>query len=208
MPERVQGIEGWTTAQAAFIVGEAPQTFTKMVDRTPVKPRVVRRGGVSIRYFGMADLVYIHALDELMKAYTTKSRAELYAAMRRAPKHGLREIVFGEHKYHIHRHVKLVEARAKKLEKLSNQIDTSGGEAVIRGTSIEAHRIAALLDGGMTVAEVIGDYPSLNEEQVLAAKAFAEANPKLGRPFPKSTAKAAMRAVDLSTLDAFADPRE
>ncbi|HEY1749708.1 MAG TPA: DUF433 domain-containing protein [Caulobacteraceae bacterium] len=208
MAAEAQAAEGWTTAQAAFIVGEDPQTFTKVVDRTPVKPRIVDRDGVRVRYFAMADLVYIHALDELTKAYTTKSRAALYDALRRAPKHGVREIVFGEHKYAIHRHFKSVEARARKLEQLSRHIDTSKGEALIKGTGIEAYRIAALLDGGMTMAEVLGDYPSLKEEQALAAKAYADANPKPGRPFPKTTAKAAARKVDLSALDAFADPRE
>jgi uncharacterized protein (DUF433 family) len=208
MAGKAQRIEGWTTAQAAFIVGADPQAFTKVVDRTPVRPRVVKREGVRTRYFAMADLVYIHALDELTKAYTPKSRAELYAALRRAPHHGLREIAFGEHKYQIQRHVRSVEERARQLEKLSGQIDRSSGEALVKGTSIEAHRIAALLDGGMSVAEILGDYPSLNEEKVLAAKAYAEANPKPGRPYPTRTVKAAMRKVNLSALDAFADSRE
>ena len=76
---------------------------------------------------------------------------------------------------------------------------------LITGTQIEVHRIAALLDGGMTVEAVLRDYPSLSEHQVLAAKAYANANPNLGRPYPKQTAKAAMRAVDLTELDEEAD---
>jgi uncharacterized protein (DUF433 family) len=201
-------IQGWTTAQAAFIVGEDPQAFTKVIERSPVKPQVVRRGRLSIRYFGLADLVYIHALGDLTKAFTVETRADLYVALKHAPGHGLREIAFGAHKYNIHRHLRSVQAKVKQLEKLSSRIDTSRGEALIKGTTIEAYRVAALLDGGMTIEEVLGDYPSLNAEKVLAAKAYSEANPKPGRPFPKRTAKAAMRGVDLAALDAFADPPE
>jgi len=51
------------------------------------------------------------------------------------------------------------------------------------------------MDGGMTVEMILADYPSLTERQVLAAKAFADAHPKPGRPYPKRTAKAALRGA-------------
>ena len=89
----------------------------------------------------------------------------------------------------------------KELDKLTAQIDLSGKEPLIRGTQIEAHRIAALLEAGATVEDVIRDYPSLKEQQIVAARVYAEAHPKAGRPYPKQTAKAAMRAADLSALD-------
>ena len=92
-------------------------------------------------------------------------------------------------------------SKLKELEALSNEIDTSSGEARIKGTRIEAFRIAALLDGGMTMGAVLRDYPSLDEHQVLAAKAYAESNPKVGRSYPKITAKAAMRGSGLDALD-------
>jgi uncharacterized protein (DUF433 family) len=84
------------------------------------------------------------------------------------------------------------------LKQLAEQIDSSG---LIKGTDIEAHRIAALLDGGTSAEEVLRDYPSLKAKHILAAKTYAEANPKAGRPYPKLTAKAAMRAANLSALD-------
>lgn len=208
MQGEAEKMERWTTAQAAFILGEDPQKFTKVVDRTPVKPRVVRRGKTRVRYFDMADLVYIHALDELIKTYTTQSRSDLYTALKGASSRRRHEIKFGSHKYNFYKHLRSVQVQARKLERLSNQIDASGDEALIRGTSIEAQRIAALLDGGMTVSDILGDYPSLNQGRVLAAKAYAEANPKPGRPYPSRTAKAAMRKVDLSALDAFSDAHD
>lgn len=75
------------------------------------------------------------------------------------------------------------------------------GRAVIAGTAIEAHRVAALLDGGlMDVDEVVGDFVSLTRAQVLAAKSYADAHPWTGEPFPPLTAKKAMREARLDDL--------
>lgn len=75
------------------------------------------------------------------------------------------------------------------------------GRAVLKGTSVEAHRIAALIQGGMSREEVLGDYPSLNAEQVDFAVSYAAAHPNPGPPYPRLSAKAALRAADLSALD-------
>lgn len=74
------------------------------------------------------------------------------------------------------------------------------GTAVIAGTGIAAHRIAALLDGDMDLDEVLQDYVSLTRDQVLAAKAYADRHPWTGRPYPRLTAKKAMRDLDSSVL--------
>ncbi len=74
------------------------------------------------------------------------------------------------------------------------------GRVVIAGTTVEAHRIAALLDGGMDVDEVVSDFVSLTHAQVLAAKAYADAHPWTGKPYPPLTAKKAMREANLDDL--------
>jgi uncharacterized protein (DUF433 family) len=195
--------EEWTVAQAAFVLNEPLDAFKKAVERGPVRPRVVRIGGLRIRKFDLGDLVFLHAQRELKSELTPKGRAELYEAFTKLPHHGARsEVAFGHFKFEFGRHLKEVESKVQELEKLSSEIDDSRGEALIKGTRVEAFRIAALLDGGMTVAAVLRDYPSLTEHQVLAAKAYAEINPKVGRPYPKTTAKAAMRKSGLDALDA------
>jgi uncharacterized protein (DUF433 family) len=194
--------ESWTTAQAAFVLNEPLDVFKKAVERGPVKARVVRTGGLQVRMFGLADLVFLHAERDLKTELTPKGRAELYKALLTLPDYTARsEVQFGEFKFKIGRHLKEVKSKLKDLEKLSNEIDTASGEALIKGTSIEVYRLTALLDGGMTVEDVLRDYPSLNEKQVLAAKAYAESNPKVGRPYPKMTAKAALLGSGLDALD-------
>lgn len=195
-------MEHLTTAQAAFVVGQPLDSFKKVVERAPIKPKLVKRGGRKIRQFGQAELVFLHAYDELKEALTPKSQTALYVALRSSLKHGSdKEVVFGKQRYDIHQHLVFVDQRLKELGKLADQIDASRKEPVVRGTQIEAYRLASLIDGGMSVKDILRDYPSLREQQIVAAKAYAEANPKKGRPYPKQSAKAAMRAADLSALD-------
>jgi uncharacterized protein (DUF433 family) len=184
----------WTAAQAAFVLNEPLDAFKKVVERGPVKPRVVRVGGLRVRKFDLGALVFLQAQGELKAELTPKGRAELYAAMTRLPNlDAATEVAFGDLKFAFGRSLQKVESRLKELDKLSGEIDATGGEPMIRGTRVEVFRLAALLDGGMTVEAVLRDYPSLNARQVLAARAYAQINPKIGRPYPAKTAKAAMR---------------
>ncbi|MFG1379128.1 DUF433 domain-containing protein [Xanthobacter autotrophicus] len=195
-------MDGLTTAQAAFVVGEPLEAFKKVVERAPIKPHMVQRGRRKVRRYGQADLVFLHAYAELRQAFTPKSQSALYDALQVALQKGhQKEVVFGKHRYDLAQHVLVIETKLKELDALNTQIDTSGKDPVIRDTGIEVYRIAALLDAGETVASVLRDYPSFNEPQVIAAQAFAAVHPKVGRPYPKLTAKSAMRAADLSALD-------
>lgn len=75
------------------------------------------------------------------------------------------------------------------------------GNAVLRGIGVEVHRIAALITAGVSVESVLQDYPSLTADQVAFCQVYATAHPNSERPYPGITAKAAMRAADLSALD-------
>lgn len=76
---------------------------------------------------------------------------------------------------------------------------------LIRGTSVEAYRIAALVDGGMSVAEILKDYQNLTPAQVDASIAYAKAHPEQGRPYPRRTAKSAIRVGGDTLAFAFRD---
>jgi uncharacterized protein (DUF433 family) len=73
---------------------------------------------------------------------------------------------------------------------LSRLID---GDGTIRGSGVEAHRIAALVAGGMELAEILEDYPNLGPDQVEAASRYALVVPNPGRPYPDRTAKSVLR---------------
>ena len=70
------------------------------------------------------------------------------------------------------------------------------------------YRIAALLAGGLSVSEVLEDYPSLSAEDVETAQTYAEAHPKAGRPYPRTTAKRALKGAGLEALDDVLEPEQ
>ncbi len=81
-------------------------------------------------------------------------------------------------------------------------------DATIRGTGVEAHRIAALINGGMRQDEVLRDYPNLTSAQIDAAVAYARAKPEQGRAYPERTVKSVLRKGRGGLKRAFAAARD
>jgi uncharacterized protein (DUF433 family) len=75
------------------------------------------------------------------------------------------------------------------------------GEPLLKGTDVEVYRIAALLAGGMSITDVQADYPSLSHHAIATAKAYADAHPNPGRPYPRTTVKRALKGAGLEALD-------
>ena len=59
-----------------------------------------------------------------------------------------------------------------------------GGEPVVRGTRATVRTVLASLAEGMTVAEILRDFPTLNEAAVKAVIAFAAASAEEDLPVP------------------------
>jgi uncharacterized protein (DUF433 family) len=59
-----------------------------------------------------------------------------------------------------------------------------GGETVFRGTRILLRVVLADLADGASVSEILTDFPSLTEQQVRAAIAFAAAAARDDMPIP------------------------
>jgi uncharacterized protein (DUF433 family) len=80
-----------------------------------------------------------------------------------------------------------------------------GGEAVLKGMTIEVHRIAALLDGGLSAEQIREDYPSLDAASTAAARAHADAYTRRGCLYPATTAERALNGIGLEALDEVLD---
>jgi uncharacterized protein (DUF433 family) len=93
-----------------------------------------------------------------------------------------------------------LETAIRKLDDIREGIVEKAGDAYFKDTEISVYRIAAL-SHGLTVAQIIEDYPSLKSGQVERAIAFAKATPKKGKPYPATTLKRALG--DLAALGAF-----
>ena len=185
--------DSWTVAQAAVIIEKPAEQLHKAIERAEIRPALAQRGGRRTYVFEMRDLVFFRALDDLKAGLTNHKQNELYKALKNMPSDApISSVAIGSLTFDFKPYVRFVKLKIEEAERSYRLIDRNGDEPVFRGTDINAYRIAALHDG-MTVEEILRDYPSLDKQQVLAAKAYANNYPKAGRPYPKVTAKQAMR---------------
>ena len=61
---------------------------------------------------------------------------------------------------------------AKLLDRISINPEVCGGKPCIRGTRIWVSLILGILANGTTEAELLGEYPALTHDDVLAALAY------------------------------------
>ncbi len=74
-------------------------------------------------------------------------------------------------------------ARYREAMRLIVEDDAiQSGAATFRGTRILVHQIADLMEHGADEAELREDYPRLTPEMLAAARVYARAHPRRGRP--------------------------
>lgn len=192
----------YTAAEAAFVLREPVRAVKKALDAGPVRPVLLRRAGAPVRAIEWRDLFYLYAVRALRDELTPKARTEFYEALQQAPIERGDEVRFGRFRISVSDLVKEVERRTTDLTALADKVEfRTDGEPLLKGTSIEVYRIAALLDGGAPIEEVLEDYPSLSRKQVETAQAYAEAYPKAGRPYPRTSVKRALQGAGLEALN-------
>jgi hypothetical protein len=186
-----------TLPQAAAVLGVDVEQVRKTVDRGWLRRSHSMSGQRKIRTLDGVDVVCIF----VSHSASPKVRNELYQFLKSAPR-GLEvknkvsvtiRTSSGDRAVDVSLDEPLssMVSGMRGLELATGEIDEE--YETIRGTNIEAHRIAALIEGGMSKAEVLGDYPNLVAAQVDAAVDYARAHPKAGRPYPPITLKAALR---------------
>lgn len=67
---------------------------------------------------------------------------------------------------------------------IASNPEICGGEPVIAGTRVTLRTVLASLADGMSVEEILADFPSLNRESVRAALAFAALSAEEDLPLP------------------------
>ena len=61
-------------------------------------------------------------------------------------------------------------------ERIIRDPHIAGGEPVLKGTRVSLKTVLASLAEGATTAEILADFPTLSEEDIRAAIAFAAAS--------------------------------
>jgi hypothetical protein len=195
----------FTTGEAAFVLREPIRTVKKALDNGPVRA-VLRQGpGAQVRTIGWSDVFYLFAVRALREDLTPKARMQFYDALQFAPVARGDEVRFGRFRVAVADLVDEVESRTSGLAELADKVAfRDDGEVVLKG-GVEVHRIAALLEGGLSVNAVMEDYPGLSRDEIETARAYAGAYPKAGRPYPRTTASRARRAVEWEAPDEMSD---
>jgi uncharacterized protein (DUF433 family) len=130
------------------------------------------------------------------------SRNEFYEALQQTPIERGDEVHFGRFRISVRDLLEEVEQRTSDLAALAEKVEfRTDGEPLVKGTQIEVYRIAALLDGEASIEQVLEDYPSLSKQNAETAKAYAEAYPKAGRPYPRTGVKRVLQGAGLEALD-------
>jgi uncharacterized protein (DUF433 family) len=191
----------FTAAQAAFVLQEPVRTVKKALDAGPVRWVLQRRAGSSVRAIGLSDLFYLYAVRTLRDELTPKARSEFYEALKKTPAER-KEVKFGRFVVSIADLFEEVQQRTTDLAELADAVEfRADREPVLKGAGIEVYRIAALLDGGLSIDQVLEDYPSLSRKDVEIAQSYAKAHPKAGRPYPRTSVKRALQRGGLEALD-------
>ena len=192
----------FTAAEAAFVLREPVRVVKKSLDLGPVRPVLVQRAGAPVRAIEWRDLFYLYAVRALRDELTPKARGEFYEALQQTPIEQRDEVRFGRFRVSVRDLVQEVEQRTLDLAALAEKVEVrADGESVVKGTQVEVYRLAALLEGGASIEQVLEDYPSLSREHVEAAMAYAKAYPKAGRPYPRISVKRAVQGAGLEALD-------
>lgn len=194
-----------TLSEAGYVLGRSTSGLNKAVDTGEIRARQRKVGRVVERLLGPAELRFLRLADELDKDLTPAGRRRLYGALRKlsGDKHRVRLGKLELDLAHIDTDLK---ARMKRLHGIRRKVGAGQGrDAVIRGTKIPAHLIAALTRT-QTIDEILEDFPSLARAQVEAAIEYAKAYPKRGRPYAARSLKRTLS--DLAELGVFEESED
>jgi len=200
-----------TLPQAAQVLNMDLVAVRKTVDRGWLQPRYVRLNGRSIRALDGVDIVCLIINRSIVPNIRKRVYVELKHWPDDRPLRGTVAVQIDDPKgsrivdVPLDRSVREAMAGLAAFEQSQHEVDDHGR---IRGTTVEAHRIAALIEGGMQGEEVLRDYPNLTKTQLDSAIAYARAHPKQGRPFPPRTVKSVLRQGRGGLAHVFAAARD
>lgn len=187
-----------TLPQAAHILELDVGQVRKAIDRNVVKATYVVHGKRRVRALDGVDVLCLRMRDALKGPVRERLYVQLKHAPDREPLKKLLHVPSGGARGRSSKTTSVwvydtaseTLADIEALKDFSRLVDDAGK---LRDSGVEAHRIAALVAGGMNVDEILEDYPNLGRPQVEAAVQYARTKPKQGRPYPNRTAKSVLR---------------
>jgi uncharacterized protein (DUF433 family) len=184
----------FTTTEAALLTEQPVNRIQKYIDAGPIPKRSMPVGNRQLRVLLDSDLMFIWVVTRAFAETDLDARlkAVLYdrIAESRAGPCSLKDDEVKINSFvavrGLQAMVSELRLRIEKLEKARAAVVSStgikGGELVLKGTRIPVYLVAAMLEQGATVQEILESYPTLDAEKIELAQVYARANPKQGRP--------------------------
>jgi uncharacterized protein (DUF433 family) len=185
LPDRRRARTLTTVNEAAFVAGVSPRAVNQAIDRNEIRTRRLRRGDDRPgRALGGAEILYLR-LNALL---SSKARKEVYRTLSGLDLDAVPPVIEMEGAVRLDIREPLAEVRSRlaELARIDAMVhvdpEIRGGEPVFRGTRIPVHMIAEFLRKDVPRAELLEDYPSLDESALEVATRYAELYPRRGRP--------------------------
>lgn len=188
-PQEPASTELLSRREAAALAEVPLRSVNKAIEEEILEPARLARQGRALDRWDVLALALI-ARVELPLAAETKRRINEWV-------HGFtREDEFQEDKEMVLTDVLVLRADAefgRLAERLYRYLDDreryveanpeiQGGEPVIVGTRLPVRAVATRLGAGDTVVDLAAEYPDIPVEAFEAARIYAEAHPRRGRP--------------------------
>lgn len=181
-------MEYLTTSEAAVAAGVSVPQIQRMIDEKILPENLYR--AAQMRTFRTDACVLIAFYFETADLLTASARQR---AIRNALEHcqtgdSWKDCTFEEHSVTVRfsdfwREVdERLHQLARAREAVIEDSEILGGTPVFKGTRVPAYDVAAMVEAGVPLEEILETYPSLKEWQVQLASVFARAVPPKGRP--------------------------
>ena len=174
-----------TVNEAAFVAGVSKHAVNQAIDRGEIRTRNLRRkSDLGGRALGGPELVYLR----VQKPLSSKARKDVYRRISGLNIEAVPPVLEmeGSVKLDIREPLAEVRARLQELGRIRDRVEENpsirGGDPVFRGTRVPVYMIAEFLEKGIPRAEILEDYPALDEEALEIAPRYVELYPRRGRP--------------------------
>ena len=195
----------YTPAEAGAVSGLKLKAVHNAIDKHIVEPMGKTHAAaagkvnrVGARFLTCEDLVRLRVWRGVGDTLSAERRQRLFVAIAAQPSaktvqaDELLIVDVGKARKQVDRGVRDLEAAEAIVAKDKG---TLGGEPVFKGTRIPVYEIAAMLDAGATVEDLLSGYPKLTERMLDLARIWATAHPRRGRPKSLSDLGLAMKST-------------
>lgn len=181
-------IERLTTTEAAIAAGVSVLQIHRMIDEKILPEDLYSTAQMrTFRADACVLTAFYFETAELLTA-PARHRAIRFAMSHCAAWDGWKNCIFEEHSVTVHFSEiwKGVEERLHTLTKAREAViedpEILSGTPVFKGTRVPVYDVAAMVEAGVQMEEILESYPSLKNWQVELAQVFARAVPPKGRP--------------------------